>query len=163
VALACQEPPVPESNTPPLPSQIVEDFELTETSRGQKHYHLNATRAYLYDAESRIEVTRPVVSFFDASGQEVSRLYAQEGEVNLKNSDLVARNDVRVLTKDSIQLYTDSLVFRSQERLITSDAWVRIQYPTSTVAGWGLRSDPRLERIQILDSIQGSSTQSLEE
>lgn len=157
VLAACQESPVPDPEGPPLPSQIVEGFELVETSKGRKEYRLEATRAYLYHAEDRIEVVEPRVAFFGESGEIFSRLYAREGRVDLRSSDLVARGDVIVVTQDSTRLYTDSLVWKNRDRLITTQAWVRIEYPTGAVIGWGLRSDPNLDRIQILDSIRGSS------
>lgn len=155
--VACQEAPLPDPEGPPLPSQIVEGFELVETSKGRKEYRLEAVRAYLYHTEDRIEVVEPRVLFFDEWGKVFSQLSAREGWVDLQSSNLTARGDVVVLTQDSTWLYTDSLVWDNRARLITTEGWVKIEHPKGTVIGWGLRSDPRLERIQILDSIRGSS------
>jgi len=114
-----------------LPSQVIEDFRLQETVDGRIFYDLNAEKAYVYEDSNRIEVTRPNVRFYDPECRITSILTADSGSVNSKTSDLVARGNVLVKTRDSTILVTDSLVWKNKERMIVTDAPVSMHSPTA--------------------------------
>jgi LPS export ABC transporter protein LptC len=140
------------------PSQIIEDFRLTETVEGRLSYDLNAERAYVYEDANRIDVTKPRVRFFDDQRCLTSSVTADAGSVNSKTSDLVARGNVLVTTKDSTNLATDSLVWRNKEQVITTDALVDMRGPQGSIRGYGLVSDANLKRIEIKNTVQATTT-----
>jgi LPS export ABC transporter protein LptC len=159
--IACREtePKASKENTP---SQIVEGFKLTESVKGKKIYHLQAEKAYLYEALDKIEVTKPEIIFFDEDGKEFSNLTAQDGSVNNKTSDLIARNEVVVKTADSTYLYTDSLVWLNAKQIVTTDAWVKINSQQGDIEGQGLISDAGLKKIEIKSAVKGKSNYQFE-
>jgi LPS export ABC transporter protein LptC len=144
-------------NTETLPSQIVTNFKLFESTTGQKQYSLTAEKAYVYDESQKIVVTKPYIVFYNESGNVSSTLVALRGRVNSRNSDLLAQDSVVVRTSDSTILYTDSLVWNNTDRTILTDAWVKIQSKQGLIEGQGLISDAQLKKIEIKSSVTGKS------
>ncbi|MCX7784766.1 MAG: LPS export ABC transporter periplasmic protein LptC [candidate division WOR-3 bacterium] len=146
----------------PLPSQIVTNFTLFESSSGQKLYRLFADKAYVYEetniSSQKIVVNNPHILFYDEDGSIYSTLDAKKGVVYTQTSDLVAQDSVVVQTTDGTILHTDSLVWNNRERIITTDAWVKIENKQGVIEGKGLISDAALKRIEIKSSVTGKST-----
>jgi LPS export ABC transporter protein LptC len=140
-----------------LPSQIVTDFKLFESTSGHKQYQLFAEKAYVYDESKQITVINPKIIFYNETGDLSSTLVARRGRVNSKNSDLFAQDSVVVQTSDSTILYTDSLVWNNMNQNITTDAWVKIQSRQGLIEGQGLISDAQLKKIEIKSSVSGKS------
>lgn len=146
-----------------LPSQIVTNFTLFESASGQRLYRLFATKAYVYEegnnAEAqKIVVNQPHILFYDEDGSVYSTLDAKKGVVYTQSSDLVAQDSVVVQTSDGTVLQTDSLVWNNRERIITTDAWVKIENRQGVIEGKGLISDAALKRIEIKSSVTGKSS-----
>ena len=141
---------------PPLPSEIVEDFQITETERGEKIYFLRADKAYLYKSLHRIEVEEPRITFFDSKGEVYSILISRKGRIDTRTSNLLAKGEVMVKTRDSTILHTDSLLWDQRRRIIITDSWVKIESPKAVMEGEGLVSDASLERIEI-KKVKGTS------
>jgi LPS export ABC transporter protein LptC len=141
----------------PPPNQVIEDFRLTETNEGRTFFDLQAERAFVYEDSHRIEVVRPRVRFYDSDRRLTSILTADAGRVDTRSSNLTARGAVRVVTRDSTSLHTDSLVWVNAQRQVMTDADVRMEGPTGTIAGRGLVSDAELKRIDIRQTIQATT------
>jgi len=154
--LSCEEKVKELNSTPTLPSEVVEDFRLDETEQGKKVYTLKAEKAYLYKSLHRIDVREPRITFFDEKGKVFSILTSKKGRIDTRTYDLLAKGDVVVKTRDSTTLYTDSLIWDQRKRIITTQAWVRVKSPTSTLEGEGLVSDASLQKIEITH-IRGES------
>jgi len=140
-----------------LPNSVIEGFKMTETTEGKLVYELSADTALVFEDSCRIDVVNPEVHFFNQDQQLFSILVAKSGRVNTKTSDLVARGEVHVATKDSTFLDTDSLAWRNQEQLVSTDAPVSMRNPKGTVSGVGLVSDAGLKRIEIKNQVQGTT------
>jgi LPS export ABC transporter protein LptC len=146
-----------EVGTEVLPSQVVEEFVLNESSSGARLYTLEADTAYVYDEEMRVDVFTPRVTFYDQDGEVHAVLDADRGAIFSETDDLVAWGNVLVETVDSTRLRTDSLTWNNRERLVRTDAHVEIDTPKGKVEGMGLVSDAGLERIEILSEVTGQS------
>jgi LPS export ABC transporter protein LptC len=156
LALAgCKEKPVPVS-TATLPSQVIEQFTLHESSSGERLYSLEAERAFVFDPEQRVDVVRLHVRFYDETGGVHSVLDADEGTI-YQNENLVARGSVSVRTSDSTVLRTDSLAWNNPTRQVRTDAPVEITTPKGRVSGRGLVSDAGLANIEIQSEVTGTS------
>jgi LPS export ABC transporter protein LptC len=140
-----------------LPDQIIDGFRLTQTEAGRPVYDLDADKAYVYIDSNRIDVTRPSIRFFDSTGAVTSTLTADSGWVQSKTSDLVARSNVHVATRDSTYLNTDSLAWRNARQVIVTDAPVTIRSPQGSISGIGLTSDPGLRRVEIKQTVQATT------
>jgi LPS export ABC transporter protein LptC len=140
-----------------LPDQVVDGFTMHESSSGERLYTLNADTAYVFDADARVEVVEPRVTFYNDSGAVHAVLTARRGEILSHSSDLVARGEVEVETADSTFLRTDSLSWNNDRREVRTDAAVAIRTPKGAVAGQGLVSDAGLTRIRILSEVTGQA------
>ena len=145
-----------------LPNQIVESFVLHESNSGQKLYMMEAECAYVYDGDQRVDVVKPIVTFYDENGAVHSRLVADAGTIYSRNEDLVARGHVVVRTEDSTSLATDSLCWSNVQRIVRTDAPVEISTPKGVIRGQGLVSDAGLNKIQIQSEVRGTSNYDFE-
>jgi LPS export ABC transporter protein LptC len=140
-----------------LPSSVIEGFKMTETVEGKLVYELAADTARVFEDSGRIDVVKPEVHFFNKEEQLFSILVSNAGTVNTRTSDLVARGDVHVTTRDSTFLETDSLAWHNKEQIVTTDAAVSMRNPKGTVSGVGLVSDAGLKRIEVKNQVQGTT------
>jgi LPS export ABC transporter protein LptC len=145
------------SNAESLPSQIISDFKLFESSSGFKLYSVDAVKAYVYSHAQKIDVDNPYIIFYNEDGSISSKLNSLHGIVNTKNSNLFAKDSVLVQTNDSTILHTDSLIWDNQAQIITTDAWVTIESKQGLIQGQGLISDAGLKKIEIKSSVTGKS------
>jgi LPS export ABC transporter protein LptC len=152
----CKDKPVA-GPTPALPNQIIECFTLHESNSGKRLYTLQASRALVYEAEQRVDVTELHVSFYDDNGAVHSTLVADQGTIYSRTEDLVARGNVSVTTEDSTVLLTDSLAWSNAARLVRTDAPLLISTPKGRVKGKGLVSDAGLSKIEIQSEVTGTS------
>ena len=141
-----------------VPSQVIEGFRLNETKDGRTVYDLTAERAYVYNDSNRIDVTRPSVRFYDENQCLFSTLTADSGCVHSRTSDLVARHNVHVETRDSTILNTDSLAWCNRDQIVQTDAAIDLRSPHGNVTGMGLVSDAGLKRIEVKNAVQGTTT-----
>ncbi|OYD14039.1 LPS export ABC transporter periplasmic protein LptC [candidate division WOR-3 bacterium JGI_Cruoil_03_51_56] len=156
VGLSCRQGQN-EQKTASLPSQVIEGFTLQESSSGERLYTVEAETAYVFESFQRIDVIMPRVLFYNKDGKIHAELVADQGTVQTKNNDLVARGNVLVLTADSSSLRTDSLCWNNITQLIRTDAAVEIDTPKGHVTGYGLISDAGLNKIEIESEVKGTS------
>jgi LPS export ABC transporter protein LptC len=139
-----------------IPKITLEKLCLTETKNGSKLWTLNAARAGVYD--EIIKVDEVTVRFFDEEEVEYSVLTAPRGELNTTTHNIFVEDSVAVLTSDSTKLYTESLFWLNDSARILTDAYVEIIKGDGTVIqGRGLRTDPRLSKIEIIGDAKGAS------
>lgn len=139
-----------------IPKITLEKLCLTETKSGGKLWTLNAARAGVYD--EIIKVDDVTVRFFDEEEAEYSVLTAPRGELNTKTHNIFVEDSVAVFTSDSTKLFTESLFWLNDSAKILTDAYVEIIKGDGTVIrGRGLRTDPRLSRIEIIGDAKGAS------
>jgi LPS export ABC transporter protein LptC len=139
-----------------IPKITLEKLCLTETKSGKKLWTLNAARAAVYD--EIIKVDEVIVRFYDEKDIEFSVLTAPRGELNTTTHNIFVEDSVEVFTNDSTKLYTESLFWLNDSAKILTDAYVKIVKKDGTVIeGRGLRTDPRLTRIEIIGETKGES------
>ena len=155
VFYACEKE-VEEKLPKDMPKITLEKLCLTETKSGSKLWTLNAARAGVY--EEIIKVDEVTVHFYDEEGAEFSVLTAPRGELNTETHNIFVEDSVAVLTSDSTKLFTESLFWLNDSAKILTDAYVEIIKGDGTVIrGRGLRTDPRLSKIEIIGDAKGAS------
>jgi len=153
---ACEKKEIEERLPKDMPKIILEKLCLTETKSGQKLWTLNADRAGVYD--EIIKADEVTVRFYDDNEEESSVLNARRGELNTRTHNIFVAESVVVITSDSTKLYTDSLFWLNDSAKILTDAYVRILKGDGTIIeGKGLRTDPRLSKIEIIGETRGIS------
>jgi LPS export ABC transporter protein LptC len=140
----------------PLPDQVISGFSLTETARGEKDWHMDAVKAYVYEKRNILEAESIAVTFFDKAGEVRSVLKADYGKLNRATDDMEASGNVVVTSSDGVVLETQALRWESQAREIVSDDSVRIVRAQDVLTGWGFRGDPDLGSFRILKNMKAT-------
>ena len=140
----------------PLPDQVISGFSLTETSMGEKDWHMDAAKAYIYEKRNVLEADSIDVTFYGPEGQVRSTLKADHGTLNRSSNDMEASGNVVVTSSDGVVLETKSLRWESGPRKIVSEDSVRIVREKDVLTGWGFRGDPDLGSFRILRDMKAT-------
>lgn len=81
------------------------------------------------------------VKFFNALGQENSRLKANYAKKFTNDELWIAKGDVVVVNKKGEQLNSEELFWDKKKEKIYSDAYVKITTPTEIIEGMGFEAD----------------------
>lgn len=140
----------------PLPDQVISGFGLTETTMGEKDWHMEADKAYIYEKRDILEAESIEVTFYDKAGEVRSVLRADYGRLNRASDDMEASGNVVVTDSDGVVLETKTLRWESEVRKIVSEDSVRIVREQDVLTGWGFRGDPDLGSFRILRDMKAT-------
>lgn len=128
-----------------LPTQVIDDFTLTETDGPNVSWKLKADRADIYDYANEARVYVVHVDFYE-DGEYSSTLTAKEGTVDLLRHSMTARGDVVLVSrKDGAILKTEELSWDADGHKIFSDAYCTLERGHSIIRGQGFTATPGLE------------------
>ena len=150
--VACGEDGAPDGPTESdslKATRVMTDLRLVDSSLGQPKFILEADEAVQHGDDRVVELTNMRITFFSADGTTSSVLTAREGEVDRKTRQLIARQNVRVVTPEQYSLETEVLEWDNARQKILSDAAVRITEGRNVTTGVGLVSTPDLEHFEI--------------
>lgn len=137
-----EELPPPPKN---MPTQVIDDFTLTETDGEYISWRLKADRADIYDYANEAKIFVVYVDFYE-EGEYSSTLTAREGTIDLLRHNMEARGDVVLVSrKDGAVLKTEKLNWDSEEGRIYSDAYCTLERGRSVIRGQGFKATPGLE------------------
>jgi LPS export ABC transporter protein LptC len=143
---ACREA---EEELPPpsksLPTQVIDNFTLTETDAENVAWRLKADRADVYDYAHEARVFDVHVDFYE-EGVYSSTLTAREGTVDLLQHSMTARGDVVLVSrKDGAVLKTEELSWDADGHRIYSESYATLERGRSVIRGRGFTATPGLE------------------
>lgn len=148
---ACGEQRRPNPAVPAqeLPDQEVSDFALTETRDGRVEWKLYARSAASYNARNLTIAQAVRVDFFNEQAERSSELVANEGEINQRTRDMVARGSVVLQTTEGTRLSTEELRFlnQAQKMQVPENQLVRVERGSDVLTGYGFESDPNLRHF----------------
>jgi LPS export ABC transporter protein LptC len=130
------------------PDQILSTFVLDAFAGGEKEWALRAPRAFVYEVDSRVDVERPWVRFYD-KGEPGSELQAGRGRLFGDRRDLYVWDGVVLVSTDGVKLETEWVDYKSALDLIMSTAPVTVTQKGSVVRGVGWEAKPDLSQIVI--------------
>ena len=91
------------------------------------------------------------VDFFDELEQHTTNLISQIAEVDERTNFMTAIGDVIVVSDSGITLYTDTLMWNSEEELIYTDNPIMLTTEKNdTLYGIGFKSDVSMDHWKIL-------------
>ncbi|MGQ9706574.1 MAG: LPS export ABC transporter periplasmic protein LptC [bacterium] len=129
------------------PDQKIEDFTLTETYKGNEEWRLVADCADVYEQMKVAKAVNITIEFYE-KGKRSSILTADWGTIDLGSNDMVAYNNVIVISSDGTKLETSKLRWDAFDAHIRSDEKVRFTKNESIIYGVGFESDPNLENFK---------------
>ncbi|HVP38538.1 MAG TPA: LPS export ABC transporter periplasmic protein LptC [Candidatus Saccharimonadales bacterium] len=132
------------------PDEILEDLQMTETSSGSRSWVLHARKAYVYDAENRVDVEVAAVDFYDDTGKQYSHLTCDRGSLNQSSNDMRAEGHVEIRTTSGMHVESELLCYWNGPQRITSDRFVKVtDAHGSVLSGTGFESDVRVEHYRV--------------
>jgi LPS export ABC transporter protein LptC len=146
----------PESSSPTAtpavtrPDEIIEDLKMSETSGGSRSWTLHARRAYVFEAQDRVDVEGVEVDFFDESGRKYSHLTCDRGSLNQGTNDMQAEGHVDIHTTSGVHVEASVIRFWNGPQRITSDSFVKVtDTHGSVMSGVGFESDVKVEHYRV--------------
>lgn len=137
-----EELPPPPKN---LPTQIIDNFTLTETTGEDVTWKLSAKRADIYENANEAVLFDVRVDFYE-EGVYTSTLTALEGKVHLGTHEMAARGNVILNSrKDGATLKTETLNWNPAENKIYSDSDCVLERGPSVIRGRGFTATPGLD------------------
>ena len=159
LSLACTNkklPPV-EAHSPLADSadQVMYPARFNLTDQGLQRAHVDADTAYFFDDNNRMELQGVHATFYTVTGAKDAVLTSRHGTTNTRTNNMIARNDVVVVSEDGRRLTTPELIYNQQKNEISSDSAFVMTEPNRRLEGIGFRSDPNMKNIQILKGASG--------
>ena len=137
-----EELPPPAKN---LPTQVIDNFTLTETEGENVSWRLQADRADIYDYANEARIFVVHVDFYE-EGVYSSTLTSREGTVDLLRHSMTAKgNVVLVSRKDGAVLKTEELSWDADAHRIYSESYCTLERGRSVIRGQGFTATPGLE------------------
>ncbi len=140
--------------TEDVPDQEFTDFTTVESDSGVVKWVLSAPVARVYNASKLLVTDDPRIEFYNEDGTLASVLLAKKGEYNQVTHDLTALGDVIVTSSEGYTLETESLVWVERLEEIHTEDFVRFIKGEDILTGYGFRSDPNLENVEIMKDVK---------
>jgi len=140
--------------TEDVPDQEFSDFTTVESDSGIVKWVLSAPVARVYNASKLLVTDDPRIEFYNEDGTLASVLLAKKGEYNQVTHDLTALGDVIVTSSEGYTLETESLVWVERLEEIHTEDFVRFIKGEDVLTGYGFRSDPNLENVEIMKDVK---------
>jgi LPS export ABC transporter protein LptC len=144
----CERPDSSPPASPEVPDEVVRQFTLTETVKGELRWKLTAASAATYRNVGSIRASDVAIEFYDQAGKPYSHLTAREGEIRTSTNDMAARGNVVVTTVTGTRVETQSLRFLNRAQRIVSDERVTVRRGGDVLTGIGFDSDPSLDHFE---------------
>jgi LPS export ABC transporter protein LptC len=156
---ACTEkkqPPVAtESPLADSADQVIYGLKFRLTAMGVDRAQLQADTAYFFDDNTRVELENVHTTFYTVAGTKDAVLTSSRGTHNNRTGNMIARQNVVVVSEDGRRLTTQELIYNPQRNEISSDSAFVMTEPNRQLEGIGFRSDPNMKNIQILKGASG--------
>lgn len=155
IILSC----TPESDEPSqtsglLPDQELENTTVNFTRDGQKLALLWTEHLYKYKKSNLVKGAVIKITFFDSLETPSTFLTSDSGKINEKNEHIEVWGDVKIETKDSVKLWTNSLTWDTESQLIETNDYVKIKKGRDIIEGIGLISDIDFNNIRIKKNVK---------
>ena len=151
VGLGCGKPETPPQRPPPAdtrPDHEAWGWTTVLTEEGRKRAAISAAHFQKFVGSEKTTLDDGIsVIFYNAVGSEpVSRLTAREAEIDERTGNMVVVGEVLLISRDSIRLETDTLLWRREDRTITGPGKVVIRRPDGLETGVGFQASSDLKQ-----------------
>lgn len=139
-----------------LPSQVIDDFKLSETQLGRRVWVLTAEEANNYNQRQEVELFRLRIEFYNSTGDSVNAVMtAKKGRINTASRDMEAKDSVVITSRDSLIMITDSIRWDNQDRRLRTESRVRLTRGNDWLSGEGMEASPDLKEIELKRNVRG--------
>jgi LPS export ABC transporter protein LptC len=137
------------------PDVIIEDFIYSCTTDGRKIWEIKSDKAEKFESARKFLFRTILLKMYEDETVK-SILTAKYGVVNYNGKDVTARTNVVLTTSEHTVLYTQSLTWDNERKILRTEDFVRIVKPNGDVlTGYGLEMDQNADRITIKRRVVG--------
>jgi LPS export ABC transporter protein LptC len=147
-AAACRRGPAAPEAKPSAPDQVIAQFTMDNFQQGAREWTLEAPRAFVFEAEKRVEVEKPHIRFYD-KGRPGASLDAGRGRFFTDRRDLRAWDGVVMVSTDGARLESPWMDYDADKDLVTSTAPVTVTRQRSVLRGVGWEAKPDLSKVVV--------------
>ena len=104
-----------------------------------------------------IIVFSPFINFYDKNQSLIATVKTDTGIIFQKTGKFHARGNVVINTIDNTKLYTDTLLWDNERKLIITDGYVEVYTSTGKITAVGMESDAFLKKITFKKDIKGET------
>ena len=134
-------------------NQQLEGFNLNGyTPTGKKSWEINGDKADISDEQ--IKITNVNANFYDP--KQNANLKSKSGTISKVNGDVHLQDDVIVTADRGTTMTTDSLDWKRNQDLVTTDDAVNIQDEQVTLTGKGLTGHPNLKTAKLNEDVKAT-------
>jgi LPS export ABC transporter protein LptC len=151
-----QQPPVATATVVDSADQVMFNVRTLLQNRGVQRAELFADTAFIFDDNSRFEFRRVRTNFNTHTGDPNGTLTADRGRYDIRLGVLEGYGNVVVVTTDGRRLNSPHLRYDQAADLVSSDSqFVMRDAQGREQHGVGFRSDPNMNRFQVLRGAGG--------
>lgn len=143
-----------------VPDYFLRDFTATTmNSAGRPDQRLQAALMQHFGDDGSMELTQPRLTLYaNDKGGEPWQISAARGQVRAGGREVVLSGDVRMHRSDNgqeLELQTDNMLIRPQQRYAQTDAPVTVTAPQGRMTAVGLRAFLTDQRLELLSRVRG--------
>ena len=147
-----------EAATEHVPDYFMRDFTATTMNQaGKPDQRLQAQLMQHYGDDGSMVLTQPQLTLY-AKGQAPWLITAARGEVRNDGKEVLLSGGVRMnrsSNNEQMELVTDNMLIRPQQRYAQTDAPVTVTAPQGKLTAVGLRAYLADERLKLLARVRG--------
>jgi len=133
------------------PPQQLEGFNLNGyTPTGTKAWEVNGDKADITDAQIKIDNVN--ANFYNP--KQNANLTSDTGTIDKSNGDIHLQDNVVITAQRGTRMTTDSLDWKRNQDLVTTEDHVKIVDDQGTVTGTGLTAHPNLKTAQLNEDVK---------
>jgi LPS export ABC transporter protein LptC len=138
--------------------QVMLNVRSLLTDKGIQRGEMFADSAYILDDNTRFELRAVRATFNTATGVKDGTMRGDRGRYDLRQQTLEGFGNVVITTNDGKRLTSPHVRYRQAMNEVSSDSAFTMVEDGKTVSGIGFRSDPQLNRFQILKGARGKGS-----
>jgi len=145
----CQSKRVPGAGPeekPAAPDQIISQFTVDNVVDGERRWVLDSPKAYVYEAEKRVDIDYPKIRFLD-KGRPGTLMQAGQGRYFTETGNLQSWDGVVLVSTDGALVESPSMNFDARRDLVTSTAPVTVTREDSVLRGVGWEAKSDMSRV----------------
>jgi LPS export ABC transporter protein LptC len=127
----------------------IHGFTLAETKEGKLLWELESEYAWRIPRENRIHLKDVKIVFFDANGNETSRLTAYTGVVDEETGIMTAQSRVKLISTEGDTLTTEELNYDKKKDRVSGPGFVRLAKPDRVMTGFEFEAKPDLTDYEV--------------
>ena len=152
-----QPPIVGKASLADSADQVMFNARFNLTDNGLSRADLTADTAFFFDDNTRVELRNVATTFYTTTGARDAYLTSRRGTYNSRQGNMVARDNVIVVTEEGRRLVTPELRYDQALNTIMSDSAFVLTETGRRLEGVGFRSDPNMQNVRILKTKSGTT------